>query len=253
MTTTSVIRQWMDEAAAPDALRQQTFYHGTSDEGKGQKILDQGIVPGNQDQKARGHLTPMLGRSYLTPTLRYGVIYCIGGDMLGCSEESAKHLANRKNRHGSASRYGWLFVITGQQLADDVQPDEDSVGGFISDHTTRDWDQTTKPWRRLPPAYKPDGVEDDRKRVVWHNIRSAMTDRQFYGSIEGEYSAWASGGKRALKYLSDRDKLALIRWGAHVAYRGVLVPDQAWRFDKLDASRLTHDGSNFFSLAERIR
>ena len=80
-----------------------------------------------------------------------------------------------------------------------------------------------------------------------------MTDKQFRDAVEGQISAQASGGKRALKRLTDHDKLALIRWGAHVAYQGTLIPDQAWRFDKLKTPELEKDGSNFFGLAEQLR
>jgi hypothetical protein len=240
----------LTEATATEALQQRTFYHGTASDDLAQSILQTGIVPGNTTGKSLGHLTPVTGRSYLTSDLRYAVIYCIGGDMLGSTSD---YLLNKGVRDGKPSRYGWLFVISGKQFVADIQPDEDSVGAFLMDHTESGWDQSTKPWRRLAPTYKPDGVEDNHKRMVWHNIRHGMTDMQFRNAVDGLIAAQAAGGKRALKRLSDADKLALIRWGAHVAYQGPLIPEQAWRFDKKKVSQLVKDGSNFFELAERIR
>jgi hypothetical protein len=80
------------EATVTDHMRQQTFYHGTSDDANGQSILQNGIIPGNTGH-ARGQLTPVAGRSYITSDLRYGVIYCIGGAMLGYDDPSRARLA----------------------------------------------------------------------------------------------------------------------------------------------------------------
>jgi len=241
-------RDLYEMAQPTEGLRQQTFYHGTSSNEAGRSIVEHGITPGNQNDRARGHMLPVLGRSYLTSTLRYAVIYCLGGDFLG--NKNIDFLVNKKHKQdGTASRYGWLFVIDGQQLLHDVQPDEDSVGEFVYQHTVKRMDHDPS---RLG-QFKPDGVEDEVKKRVWHNVRSSLTPRQLQNALDGEYSAWAAGGKRALKRLADSDKIALIRWGAHVAYQGVVMPDQSWRFDKLNASMLAKDGSNFFALAERIK
>jgi hypothetical protein len=80
-----------------------------------------------------------------------------------------------------------------------------------------------------------------------------MTPKQWDGAIFGYIAAQASGGKRFLKVMTDADKHWLISCGAHVAYQGPIVPDQAWRFDKQKTPQLAKDGSNFFALAEQVK
>lgn len=240
----------LTEALLPDAMRQQVYYHGTSQDARGRNILEHGIQPGNQGASARGHLTPVVGRSYITTRLEYGVIYCIGGNMLGCSPESARYLVDKVNRGETASQYGWLFVIKGDTLVHDIQPDEDSVGeaAMYADRILNNGSPSNDPlFQGLLRA--------DRQwlRYFHHNARASMTDRQWRDALYGLISAQAAGGKRFLKRMNDTDKLNLIQAGAHVAYAGPIIPDQAWRFDKLKACDLQKDGSNFFTLAERVR
>jgi hypothetical protein len=90
-------------------------------------------------------------------------------------------------------------------------------------------------------------------RYFLHNAKSSMTPRQWEGTLDGLIAAQASGGKRYLRRMIDTDKLNLIAAGAHVAYQGRIVPDQAWRFDKMRTSELEPDGGNFWQLAERVR
>lgn len=244
----------LTEALLPDAMRQQVYYHGTSQDVRGRNILEHGIQPGNQGTASRGHLTPVVGRSYITTRLEYGVIYCIGGNMLGCSPESAQRLVDKVNRGETASQYGWLFVINGDTLVNDIQPDEDSVGeaamyaDIILNHPEKSHyyahDLLFQGLLRANQQWL---------RYFHHNARSSMTDRQWREALDGMIAAQAAGGKRFLKRMNDADKLNLIRAGAHISYAGPIIPDQAWRFDKLKTCDLEKDGSNFFALAERVR
>lgn len=239
------------EAAITAQMRQQTFYHGTSDDENGRSIMQNGIVPGNSSH-ARGHLTPVAGRSYLTTDLRYGVIYCIGGAMLGHADPS--YLINKTSRHGRTSQYGWLFVIHGDRLLDDVQPDEDSVGEaaqFAEIILNRP--ESSRFYQDSPLFQGLLRVDRQWLRYFHHNAKSSMTPRQWEDAIFGMIAAQASGGKRFLKRMNDTDKLNLIDCGAHVAYRGPLVPNEAWRFDKMHTPELERDGSNFWELAEKVR
>ena len=238
------------EAGITEQMRQQTFYHGTSDDANGQSILQNGIVPGNTGH-ARGHLTPVAGRSYLTSNLRYGVIYCIGGHMLG--SDHVEYLINKTGRHGRASQYGWLFVIHGDRLLGDLQPDEDSVGEAAM-YAEMILTGSDGHFHEQEPLYQ-GLLKADRQwlRYFRHNAKSSMTPRQWEEATFGLIAAQASGGKRFLKRMNDTDKLNLIDCGAHVAYRGPLVPDQAWRFDKMKTPELESDGENFWELADRVR
>ena len=82
---------------------------------------------------------------------------------------------------------------------------------------------------------------------------AAMTPLQRAKAIQAEYSAWAAGGKRALKTMPDWMKLRLIEWGAHVANTGPVIPTEAWKIDKTRSMELEPDGSNFRSIAERVK
>jgi hypothetical protein len=172
-------------------------------------------------------------------------MYAIGGDMAG-------HKIPEQFMKGS--RYGYVFVISGATLGD-INPDEDSVGAFLAKYA-----ESIN--RKLPNGYdRPtgdfkfvgDGVDDYEKQLVWSNVRRAMTPDQFTKACQGLIAAQASGGKRALKVLSDADKARLIRWGAHVAAEGSYMPDECWRIDKLKCPKLKRDGSNFFEFAQKMQ
>ena len=64
------------EAPAND-LRNITFYHGTKLTVAANSILKNGLQPGAMKQE-RGHLAPVAGKVYLTPTLSYAIIYALG-------------------------------------------------------------------------------------------------------------------------------------------------------------------------------
>lgn len=235
------------EMAVPsEMMRSWTYYHGTSHDDRGRSILASGLRPGNTTTNARGHLTPVVGRAYLTSQLRYGIIYCIGGAMLGCSEDSVKWLVEK------AGQFGWLFVFAGKNIANDVQPDEDSVGEAVM-YAHRILNNLDVQFYQDDPLYQ-GLLNADRGwlRAFAYNAAQAMTKQQFKGVVDGFIAAQAAGGKRFLKTMLDRDKTMLIQCGAHVAHEGNLQPDQAWRFDKTQSPQLAKDGSNFFDLAQRV-
>lgn len=235
------------EALATDAMKTRTYYHGTKLDANGRSILEHGINPGNLGIHSRGQLQPLPGRSYLTTRLDYGVIYCIGGNMLGCSEDSVTYLIDK------AGSIGWLFVIHGANLVNDIQPDEDSVGeaAMFADMILTNKNQQ---YHQHDPLFQGLLRADPQwLRYFHHNAKSSMTKRQWGDAVFGLVAAQAAGGKRFLKVMNDADKINLINAGAHVAYKGNLQPDQAWRFDKTKACQLEKDGSNFFQLAEQVR
>lgn len=223
------------EAAPTDEMRAMTYYHGCPDEGKAQSILQSGITPQDiaiKGMKVRGHMTPVANRVYVTNDLRYAIIYSLGGDYLG-----------HKPPKSDIGQWGHLFAIPGSELLD-VQPDEDSVGEFFYRNST-----SPNPYSSSPViAFK----GEEEKREVWRFIHDNMTPTQRGKAIRGEYAAFAAGGKRVLKSMPDWMKIQLIHWGAHVAHAGGVMPNMAWRIDKGRSGELKPDGSNFFSIAERI-
>lgn len=240
------------EMATPsDSHREKMYYHGTSDDDAAQNILKTGHLspPDEEGLKKKygslkGNFTSVKGKVYVTPHLRYAQIYGLGGDTAG-SEFGAKHLEKK-----SKSGYGYIFASHGKHLKD-IDPDEDSVGEFIGKHYKQgEYDRQTG---KVPFVFhNPSGEDDLDKRRVAHNIRSGMTDHQFHKSMQGYLSQQASGGKRALKKLSDHDKLKLIDWGAHVAHTGPLPITKAWRIHHSKVHLLKRDGSNFHDHAEEI-
>lgn len=237
----------LTEMVAPsENMRTMAFYHGTKHEDKALSIMQHGLRPGNAGTTARGRMQPVAGRTYLTSSLKYGIIYAIGGDMLGCSEASVPYLIDKAGRHG------YLFVVDGQDLADDVQPDEDSVGAAVM-HADRALKGDTRGYENDAFAQNIFRSQKDWIARFVYFAKTNMTSKQFYDSVHGEVAAWASGGKRLLKKMPDDFKRALIHKGAHVAYLGPIQPNQCWKFDKTLTPQLHKDGSNFFELAERVR
>jgi hypothetical protein len=240
------MRNFMDivnEVEASADLRASRLYHGTKTQTAAEVILRDGIRPGVTTPGKRGLAVPVVGKVYLTTSIEYACIYAIGGVFMGHDFFSAR--PEKLERDG---RYGFVFVVNGEDLAD-VQPDEDSVGEFVMKHTDRSFDSSYVGWRY---AFRPDGIEDQRKRMVWHNIRHGMTSLQFKKAVDGEVAYQAAGGKRALRSLPDQDKMDLIRWGAHIAHEGIIRSVEAWRIDKMRTREIARDASNFFEIAERV-
>lgn len=237
------------ESEVPEDFRGNTYYHGTPNEAAALEILRSGIKPQTVDvqgnaRSTRAKLAPVVGRVYLTHSLRYAIVYALGGDYVG-SAPILSHVPKGD---------GYVFAISGGQL-DDIQPDEDSVGEWWAEHVVRAYSHVTAPVYRTSEGEAADDRETaDNKYRIWCNIGYAMTDKQKADAMAGLYAAWASGGKRALKVLSDADKLMLLRWGAHVAHAGrPLMPEQAWKIDKARSAELARDGSNFFEIATRVK
>jgi len=207
-------KTWYTEMAAPlEKHLAGVYYHGTSKAAQGESIFKSGIQPPDLTFKPKTHLTPVPGKVYITPELRYAVIYCLGGDMAG------------HNIPETWDKVGYLFEIPGSALHD-IQPDEDSIGELLYSKST--------PW-----------LMDLAKRTV--------APARLRGVFEGEYAYWASVGKQLLRRMTDWQKLDLIDRGAHIAHTGALIPTSAWKFDKSKTPLLHRDGSNFFELAEKIR
>lgn len=221
------------------------LYHGTRDEAAAMAILACGeIRPGHLTQ-GRGHLSPVAGRVYLSPCPRYGAVYALGGDFIG-HQMGAGRIAER-------GRHGYLFACDAADLAD-PQPDEDSVGEFVTRHTQRVWDTARVPWRYLGLHPKFDEDDDMVLRLsVYRAIQAAMTPRQFAMAADGIISGQASGGRRALKALGRRHKDLLIAWGAHVAHLGPIRPTACWRIDRRRSAEIAKDASNLFEIAEPLR
>jgi hypothetical protein len=235
------MREWINLfEAAPTAGT--IYYHGTPLEAAAKAIMKTGLK--GAEVQGRGMMAPVAGRVYMTPSLAYAIIYAIGGAYAG--HEAPESMIAK-------SRYGYVFVIDGNDL-DTVEPDEDSIGEWLHNNGKRsDGGSSSFGNRRLGSIqYEPKFKHGDPLFRLWHNVKNAMTPRQFELTMQAEYAAWAHGGKRALKVLSDNDKALLVAQGTHVHHASGIMPSQCWKLDKKRTQDLAADGSNFFEIATRV-
>jgi hypothetical protein len=224
------IRGMLSEMAAPrQSDLERVYYHGTPKEENAKSIMTNGINTPDLSTRS-GPLKPVEGKVYITPKISYASIYAIGGDMAGSEVPDWMFK--------DYGRYGYVFVINGQQLKD-IQPDEDSVGEMIS-NGEEGWLADL-----ARDALEYEDYDDEGQDLGYNDLYDAV--------MGGEYDAWASAGKIVLDSMRDGQKLELIDLGAHVAHTGNLAPKEVWRFDRNRTIELAKDGSNFFDLAERIQ
>lgn len=218
------------QAPPTEAIRSKVYYHGTKRRAAAEAILKGGLKPGAVKQ-GRGALDPVAGKVYVTASLHYAMIYALGGVFM-------EHHYPEEHMDGEPD--GFLFVVPGAQLVD-VQPDEDSIGYMIR--------VAAKPLETWEKYYS------HTPRVQWllERARRVLSVTLLDQVMDGLASADARAGKQLVKKLSDAEKLALIEAGAHVAHEGILTPSECWKIAKEDSWQLKDDGSNFFSIAERIR
>lgn len=233
-------KQFISEMAPPrDADKGKVYYHGTPSEKYIEGIIQNGIQPPTMSSSSWGtnhYLKPVEGKVYITPSLRYAIIYALGGDYVG---------SDYSPRNYESEPYGYVCVIDGKDVHD-IQPDEDCVGEMVY--------KGEIPWlkRIADIALDDEMYEDTDSEDDDYSETIPLLD----AVKRGEYDAWAYAGKLILPYLSDEQKLELIDAGAHIAHTGAIIPSQIWRFDKLKSKELRREHntcSNFFELAERIR
>lgn len=226
--------QYINEMALPrPADRKKTYYHGTSKEEAIVGIMKYGIEPLDltNDTKYMGsNFTPVKNKVYITPEIRYAVIYALGGDFIG----------HEFYRSRSDEEYGYLCVINGKNLGDNIQPDEDSIGELLSQGKIK--------WLTdLANRYLSDEEfnEDDEDEYESQSLLDAVYD--------GVAEAQTIAGKKLVGYMTDDQKLDLISKGAHIAHEGKLKPNEIWKIKKEDCKLLDKDATNFFTIATKIR
>lgn len=75
-----------------------------------------------------------------------------------------------------------------------------------------------------------------------------LSTKQLQGVKDGEYSIWASAGKKLLSKFTEPQKIDIINSkNTAIAHNGELMVDKCWTFSKIDDVKLLKkDGSNFF-------
>jgi len=249
------------EAAPTEQLKSMIYYHGTASKDAAMNILKNGIQAPELETKRGSQLTPVKGRVYITPKLTYAMVYAIG--MSGAfgsksyqvpyegNEEKFKHVfSSYVGKHGG--RYGYVFTIDGKDLHD-IQPDEDEVGELyhiiknksLDYYSSRESDISVKVYEKIQKD------ESLQRRFVYFFER-VVGEYTLNKIKQGEYAYYASGGKTALKKMSDEMKLELAQLGIHLSHGGTIIPKECWEIDKTLLGSLKEDGSNFFELAKKI-
>lgn len=217
------------KSAAPSpSMKNGVFYHGTTTEQKAMKIWKEGIKPDLSDAPDTSISRPVAGRVYFSSNLDEVMPYLLGANCAG-----NQHFPNYEHKWG---RYGYLFVIPGNQLTD-VHPDEDQVGKAVYKKSFT-W-LTALAKKLLAKEYAPEGD------YSW--------DKPLLDSVyDGEYESWITAGKLLLPHLTDKQKLDIIKKYKNVAHTGMVMPSEMWRFDRRRTAELKGDGSNFFQVSERV-
>lgn len=221
-------KSYLVEMATPSQHHKNVvYYHGTSTEAKAKSIFTHGLDPSETIVKygsRNSQMKPEEGSVYITPQLQYAMIYALGGDFFGHNPNQ-----NDIKRDGE---FGYVFEISGNELVN-IGPDEDAVGELI--------------YRAMDKSLKPN--ENVAANIVLKYVKH-LTDNQFKKIKDGQYSYFASGGKKINKFLSDSDKLLIIDSGSHISHKGKLKISKCWRFSRLDTKEIKKDGSNFFDYAK---
>ena len=219
MSLLDKVKAILVEMAQPtEKAKSKDYFHGTSSREAALGIAKNGIQPPDLTGK-KGFMVPVKGKTYMTPHLHYAQIYALGGDVAGNNSWKPKH------------EYGYVFKIPGHQLKD-VQPDEDSVGGLLTQYN-----------------------ETGKAGPDWlHNLaRKHLGATTYSKAVDGEAAWQTRAGKTLLGKMSDSQKNELIdNYGAHVAHHVPVTPTDIYRIHTSKIPLLKPDGSNFFEHAEKI-
>lgn len=234
------IRRWgrpqkesIDELAMPTTTQSgQHFYHATSSEEAGKKILADGFI--KVADARRGHAAPRAGYAYISPSLKDAAIYALGGVFMG-------HEPSMKDYRGRSDKYGYIFEVLGTDLVD-VDPDEDLVGDMVS-MAYRD------------PTYSFSGWLMDLANQY-------ASPNSLDKAINGEVIHQARVGKQLLKHMTDEQKHELMAYvptkheqfppTVTLAHKGELPITRAWRLDRSRSKEINSDGSNLLDIAELV-
>jgi len=216
---------------------EKMYYHGTSNLDNAKNIFKNGFKA--REITSRKLCAPIKGKIYITPSLRTGIIYAMGGIMMG---------HNEYRKLIGADRYGVVFEIPGNKLGD-IQPDEDSVGDIL--YIVIEYIEKKK-----FHSMDYDITEDQIKKLDWlYNLANYyLSPVQFRKVQRHDASAhiW-DAGKKLVKHLTDGQKLQLIDLGAHIANEGqTIIPEVGWLIDRTETEKYKDDASNFFEVAKRI-
>lgn len=229
------------------------YYHGSSQKG-GEGILSTGMIrPGNTEIKRGKSATPIIERTYLTPSIRYATIYAIGGNFIGNESYPDTRELEREGK------YCYVFVVN-KLDGKDVIIDEDAVGEVLhySMQKLRNPDKYKNyeydEWSESDYIGKWLENSDALLSSFANKCHYILTPLQFekvrrYDDILHLIIA----GKKITKVLDPYYVDLLMKAGCPFSVKGEIKFDEAWKLDRTLNYRLKRDASNFFQVAERIR
>lgn len=236
------------EVSANKIIKDKIYYHGTSSVVFANNIIKNGIKP--PDISINRLLTPVKGKIYVTHDISYALIYAVGGSYLDedylkipykGNETEFEHIFNDDKNSRRYGRYGYLFIINGDDL-NDVQPDEDSIGSILHMYLNN------RPTDEYIDAFNDNALKSE----IMHIVNKRISPNTLKRVKEGEYAYYAKTGKIIVKWLSDISKLRLIQYGSHIAHHGELKPSSVWKIDKTKIGYIKKDGVNLAQYAKLI-
>jgi hypothetical protein len=220
------------------------LYHGTYKIKAARDIVRKGLR--GAEIQGKSHLAPMKGRVYMTPSLRYAIIYAIGGVYLG-SKYPKDHIE-------SGQTYGYVFEIDPDDLTDDMLPDEDIVGEALAEAYQIDNNPKYVPYSDIGKELV---KNPNLVKSLSYNFKICRRDipSTCRSALDGMITGHARLGKHFLrKHDANYGPIKAIMnlKSAHQSHGGSVMPIRAWRIDRRLTQKLEKDGSNFFDIAKLV-
>lgn len=260
-----------DWSATAAAASRHRWLHATKREDLGESVLRSGsLLPPSETgvPTATGAAKPLRGRVYLTRTSAMAIDYAVGAWVGLADSHDRKEWADRMRRDvasGYEDRHAYVFEVEGGSLAGrgarGVMPDEDAFGyayyrasgrlqsyGDLPGHVELDPDVMDYRWPGLFEAISSDlGLA-----LEVNDAASVMSLHEQAGAESGDFKAWFSGGKKAVKRMGPGLATRLIDAGASISVLGGVKIAAAWRLDKFRLPEIKRDASNMREVCVRV-
>ena len=215
-----------------EKVKKKRYFHGSGN-ATGEEIIKCGYIkPGNVDKKRGSKLTPMIGRTYMTPLIREACIYGIGGILMG----------KKIDKDG----FGYVFEMNTKNLK--LLADEDYIGMAVY------LCATSPDYYKKEPEKNIVAWDSHQKNTFLHYAKTNLTQLQYLKCVRyDDYADFAVAGKKLAKILPEYINQWLIDAGVPVSVEGNVKIKHAWRVNlREDVIKLKDDGRNFFKIAEKL-
>ena len=213
---------YLYEMAVPtNIIMNKEYYHGVYKPSMAQFILDNGIIP--PAKKRSGYFAPVRGMIYLTPDIKYALYYAKGLD-----------------KKQQIIRYGFIFVVSGNELKD-VYPDEDSIAKLMIDYVHLLYKEED-----IKASYitgvKP---QDEHISSICERLFKLLDRAEILHLRFGPTKFYAGIGKKLLKALSSDEIITIIEQGDAIAHKGFVKPNSVYVVDKRKISDNKYTNNNY--------